>query len=88
MPVQAFSVQSDNPVLNRIMIDNSDGDDNGGHNTDAFDVSESNGVTIRNAVVRDQDDCLAVNSGTVSSSPCLFTAQNHASQDLYSDTPI
>lgn len=87
-PVQAFSVQSDNPVLNRITIDNSDGDDNGGHNTDAFDVSESNGVTIRDAVVRNQDDCLAVNSGTVSSSPCLFTAQNHASQDLYSDTPI
>ncbi|GLI81382.1 hypothetical protein PoHVEF18_009761 [Penicillium ochrochloron] len=63
-PVQAFSVQSDNLILNRITIDNSDGDDNGGHNTDAFDVGESNGVTIRNAVVKNQDDCLAVNSGT------------------------
>ncbi|KAJ5149950.1 CAZyme family GH28 [Penicillium atrosanguineum] len=63
-PVQAFSVQSDNIVLNRITIDNSDGDSAGGHNTDAFDVSESNGVTIRNAVVKNQDDCLAINSGS------------------------
>ncbi|KAJ6002463.1 CAZyme family GH28 [Penicillium sp. IBT 35674x] len=63
-PVQAFSVESNNLVLNRITIDDSDGDSNGGHNTDAFDVGESNGVTIRNAVVMNQDDCLAVNSGT------------------------
>lgn len=68
-PVQAFSVQSDNLVLNRIIVDNSDGDSNGGHNTDAFDVGESNGVTIRNAVVKNQDDCLAVNSGSVGSLP-------------------
>ncbi|KAJ5666971.1 hypothetical protein N7462_011380 [Penicillium macrosclerotiorum] len=63
-PVQAFSVQSDNLVLSSITIDNSDGDDNGGHNTDGFDVSESTGVTIRNAVVKNQDDCLAINSGS------------------------
>lgn len=64
-PIQAFSVGSDNIVLDSINIDNSDGDDNGGHNTDAFDVGESNGVTIRNAVVKNQDDCLAVNPGSV-----------------------
>lgn len=63
--MQAFSVQSDNIVLNRITVDNSDGDDNGGHNTDAFDVGESTGVTIRDAVVKNQDDCLAINSGSV-----------------------
>ncbi|KAJ5938600.1 CAZyme family GH28 [Penicillium verhagenii] len=63
-PVQAFSIESNNLVLNQITIDDSDGDANGGHNTDTFDVGESNGVTIRNAVVMNQDDCLAVNSGT------------------------
>lgn len=67
-PVQAFSVQSNNLKLDKITIDNSDGDSNGGHNTDAFDVSESDGITISNAVVKNQDDCLAINSGSVSSS--------------------
>ncbi|KAI1833587.1 hypothetical protein DTO013E5_6977 [Penicillium roqueforti] len=43
---------------------NSDGDDNGGHNSDASVVGESNGVTISNAIIKNQDDCLAVNSGT------------------------
>lgn len=65
-PVQAFSVQSDNLVISRVTINNKDGDDNGGHNTDAFDVGESTGVTISGAVVYNQDDCLAVNSGSVS----------------------
>ncbi|KAJ5473904.1 hypothetical protein N7475_003470 [Penicillium sp. IBT 31633x] len=62
-PVQAFSVQADNLVLDSITIDNSDGDKNGGHNTDAFDVGESTYITISNANVKNQDDCLAVNSG-------------------------
>ncbi|KAJ6030466.1 hypothetical protein N7460_010732 [Penicillium canescens] len=61
--VQAFSVQADNLVLDQITIDNSDGDDNGGHNTDAFDVGESTYITISNANIKNQDDCLAVNSG-------------------------
>lgn len=45
-------------------INNKDGDDNGGHNTDAFDVGESNKITIDGATVYNQDDCLAINSGT------------------------
>lgn len=40
------------------------GDDNGGKNTDCFDISESDTVTISNAVCYNQDDCVAVNSGT------------------------
>lgn len=77
-PVQAFSVQSDNIVLNRITVDNSDGDDNGGHNTDAFDVGESSGVTIRDAVVKNQDDCLAINSGSVRTpESLLFLLKSH-----------
>lgn len=62
-PVQAISVQATNLLLQDITIDNSDGDDNGGHNTDGFDISESDGVYIRGAVVKNQDDCIAINSG-------------------------
>lgn len=70
-PVQAFSVQSNNIVLDSITIDDSAGDKkDGGHNTDAFDVGGS-GVTIKNANVKNQDDCLAVNSGEV----CLANMQ-------------
>jgi polygalacturonase len=75
-PVQAFSVQADNLVLDSITIDNSDGDDNGGHNTDAFDVGESTYITISNANVKNQDDCLAVNSGEVSASALFFLLHN------------
>ncbi|KUL83159.1 hypothetical protein ZTR_10118 [Talaromyces verruculosus] len=64
-PVQVFSINgADTLTLDHITIDNSDGDSAGGHNTDAFDVGSSNGVTISNANVQNQDDCLAVNSGT------------------------
>jgi polygalacturonase len=45
-------------------IDNSAGDDEGGHNTDGFDIGESNNVVITGAKVYNQDDCVAVNSGT------------------------
>ncbi|EAW24760.1 glycoside hydrolase family 28 protein [Aspergillus fischeri NRRL 181] len=62
-PVQAISVQATNLYLIDITIDNSDGDDNGGHNTDGFDISESTGVYIRGATVKNQDDCIAINSG-------------------------
>ena len=33
-------------------------------NTDAFDIGSSTGVTITGAVINNQDDCLAINSGT------------------------
>lgn len=35
-----------------------------GHNTDAFDVGSSTDITITGANVKNQDDCLAINSGT------------------------
>ncbi|KAE8356914.1 glycoside hydrolase [Aspergillus coremiiformis] len=63
-PVQVFSVQGNEVHLNDITIDNSAGDKQGGHNTDAFDVNDSNGVYIVGANVKNQDDCLAINSGT------------------------
>ena len=65
-PVQGFSINgAEDLTLDSITIDNSDGDgDDGGHNTDAFDVGSSDGVTISNANIKNQDDCLAINSGT------------------------
>jgi polygalacturonase len=39
-----------------------------GHNTDAFDVGSSTGVTIAGANVKNLDGCIAINSGSVSSS--------------------
>lgn len=52
-------------VLENINIDASDGDaDDLGANTDCFDIGASDGVTITGAVCKNQDDCVAVNSGT------------------------
>ncbi|KAJ9479269.1 Polygalacturonase [Pseudozyma hubeiensis] len=65
-PVQGFSINGcTNLNVDHVTIDNSAGDTNNlGHNTDAFDVGSSNGVFITNANVRNQDDCLAINSGS------------------------
>ncbi|PSN60435.1 Endopolygalacturonase 1 [Corynespora cassiicola Philippines] len=65
-PVQGFSVNGATDLtLDHITIDNSAGDvSNGGHNTDAFDVGSSTGITISNANIKNQDDCLAINSGS------------------------
>lgn len=63
-PVQCFSISGANGLtVDSVTIDNSAGDDLG-HNTDAFDVGTSTGVVISNAVVHNQDDCLAINSGS------------------------
>ncbi|KAL4949860.1 Endopolygalacturonase [Aspergillus filifer] len=64
-PVQAVSINGcDGLTITDMTIDNSDGDDNGGHNTDGFDIGESSNVKITGAKVYNQDDCVAVNSGT------------------------
>ena len=65
-PVQAVSVNGvDGLTIAHMIIDNSAGDTQGGHNTDGFDIGSSNNVVIRGAKVYNQDDCVAVNSGTV-----------------------
>ncbi|KAM0131428.1 hypothetical protein ACHAO1_007338 [Botrytis cinerea] len=65
-PVQVFSINGASGLtLSNINIDNSAGDAGSlGHNTDAFDVGSSSDITISGAVVKNQDDCLAINSGT------------------------
>ncbi|KAF7271942.1 hypothetical protein GWI33_015240 [Rhynchophorus ferrugineus] len=35
-----------------------------GHNTDGFDIFNSTGITVRNASIYNQDDCVAVRSGS------------------------
>ncbi|EMT73962.1 hypothetical protein FOC4_g10000234 [Fusarium odoratissimum] len=64
-PVQAVSINGVNGLnIDKMTIDNADGDSKGGHNTDGFDIGDSTGVTITGAKVYNQDDCVAVNSGT------------------------
>lgn len=63
-PVQGFSIDgSSGLTLDSITIDNSAGSSLG-HNTDAFDVGSSTNIVISNANIKNQDDCLAINSGT------------------------
>jgi len=66
-PVQCFSVDgAENLAIDKVIMDNSDGDVNQlGHNTDAYDIGSSSNIIISNANVKNQDDCLAINSGTV-----------------------
>ncbi|KAH8689420.1 polygalacturonase [Talaromyces proteolyticus] len=64
-PVQAVSINGcDGLTITDMTIDNSAGDTEGGHNTDGFDIGSSSSVTITGANVYNQDDCVAVNSGT------------------------
>lgn len=66
-PVQAVSINTCNDVtITKMTIDAKDGDANGrqGHNTDGFDIGSSNNIIIDGAKVYNQDDCVAVNSGT------------------------
>ncbi|KAF5007576.1 hypothetical protein FDECE_6107 [Fusarium decemcellulare] len=64
-PLMAVSISDVNGLtIDSMTIDNSAGDSAGGHNTDGFDIGDSSSVTITNAKVYNQDDCVAVNSGT------------------------
>lgn len=73
-PVQAVSINGcDGLTITDMTIDNSAGDSGAlGHNTDGFDIGSSNNVVITGAKVYNQDDCVAINSGTVSY--CLLNA--------------
>ncbi|KAJ3348437.1 hypothetical protein HDU83_001322 [Entophlyctis luteolus] len=69
-PGHCFSVGASDTVIDSVIYDNSAGDQltSGnitlGHNTDAFDVGSSTNVWIQNSYVWNQDDCLALGSGT------------------------
>ncbi|KAJ7144773.1 polygalacturonase [Mycena crocata] len=64
-PAQAVSVGTTGgaAIIQGITVDNSAGDAGAlGHNTDGFDISASS-VTVSKCVVKNQDDCVAINSG-------------------------
>lgn len=64
-PLQAVSIDGCNGLtITSMTIDNSAGDTAGGKNTDGFDIGSSSQVAISGANVYNQDDCVAVNSGT------------------------
>ncbi|KAL9054446.1 MAG: hypothetical protein Q9162_004168 [Coniocarpon cinnabarinum] len=65
-PIQFMSIQSDDLTISGLTIDNgaASGPNGVAHNTDAFDIGSSNGVSISNTKVNNQDDCVAINSGT------------------------
>ncbi|XP_018324161.1 polygalacturonase-like [Agrilus planipennis] len=64
-PVHVFSINNcQNLTVQSVLIDDSKGDSGGGHNTDGFDISDSSQITIKNSKIYNQDDCLAINSGT------------------------
>ncbi|KAG9192315.1 polygalacturonase [Alternaria panax] len=65
-PVQVVSINGCNGLtITDMTIDASEGDkDKQGHNTDGFDIGSSSNVIIDGARVYNQDDCVAVNSGT------------------------
>ncbi|KAG0278824.1 hypothetical protein BGZ96_002218 [Linnemannia gamsii] len=64
-PVHTFAVNGCHGLtLTNITVDNRGPKYALGHNTDAFDVGSSSGITITGAKVYNNDDCLAVNSGT------------------------
>lgn len=69
-PVQVMSINGATTLtVSGVTVDNSAGNtgdtSTAATNTDAFDVGSSTGVTISGANISNQDDCLAVNSGTV-----------------------
>ncbi|EAA30554.3 polygalacturonase [Neurospora crassa OR74A] len=69
-PVQVMSINGcKNLTVTSFTLDNKAGDGDwkagkGGRNTDAFDIGSSSNIVIDGAKVYNQDDCVAINSGT------------------------
>ncbi|KAJ4992979.1 endopolygalacturonase [Stagonosporopsis vannaccii] len=68
-PVQAVSINGcDGLTVSHMTIDNSASDNLAtnkmAHNTDGFDIGASTNILIDHAIVHNQDDCVAINSGT------------------------
>ncbi|XP_066257140.1 polygalacturonase-like [Euwallacea similis] len=64
-PRQCISINSaSDTTIDNFYLEVTAGDTEGGHNTDGFDVSSSTGITVKNSIVKNQDDCVAVNQGS------------------------
>ncbi|KAF6212824.1 hypothetical protein GE061_010533 [Apolygus lucorum] len=65
IPAHGFSINScKNLAISKINLNVAEGHTKGGHNTDGFDVGNSEKISIINSFIHNQDDCLAINSGT------------------------
>ncbi|XP_060517876.1 polygalacturonase-like [Cylas formicarius] len=63
-PQRCVSINSSkNSVIGSFIIDNTDGIGKA-KNTDGFDVSSSSNIVIKDTTVTNQDDCVAINSGS------------------------
>ena len=65
-PIQAVSIDGANGLTITDMTINNEAGASLGKNTDCFDIGDSTNVVITGAECYNQDDCVAVNSGTVS----------------------
>lgn len=72
-PVHCFDITGcDGMTISGLTLDNSAGDaansasdgDPAAHNSDGFDISSTDNLILSNTVVKNQDDCVAVTSGT------------------------
>lgn len=63
-PVQAVSIDNADGLTITGMTINNEAGDSLGANTDGFDIGSSTNVVITGANVYNQDDCVAINSGT------------------------
>ncbi|CAK7227449.1 hypothetical protein SCUCBS95973_006547 [Sporothrix curviconia] len=63
-PLQAISIDGASGLTITNMTINNEAGDSLGKNTDGFDIGDSSNVIITNSNVYNQDDCVAVNSGT------------------------
>lgn len=63
-PVQAVSIDGADGLTITDMTINNQAGASLGKNTDGFDIADSTNVVITGATVYNQDDCVAINSGT------------------------
>ncbi|KAJ5700879.1 glycosyl hydrolases family 28-domain-containing protein [Penicillium malachiteum] len=72
-PVHCFEIEDvEHLTISGLMLNNTAGDspnsqsdgEAAGHNTDGFDISKSTYVTVKDTYVYNQDDCVAVTSGS------------------------
>ncbi|XP_030767687.1 polygalacturonase-like isoform X1 [Sitophilus oryzae] len=63
-PKNCVSISASDTTLTDWLVDCSEGDSKKGKNTDGFDLASSADITIRDSVVMNQDDCVAINQGS------------------------
>lgn len=85
-PVHCFYINGvQHLTISGLTLDNSagdepndaSGDDAAAHNSDGFDISASDYVTLENISVYNQDDCVAVTSGTEITVDNLYCSGGH-----------